>query len=107
VNKMNISSSGLIGVPLDSGIIRVVDMNGKILAKCHDKHVNRKQKKILIYIFFFFFQAHKLMATCCVWSSDESVIFSGGFDRNMWVWGVPRSIATNNSTVYSAPHKAN
>lgn len=71
VNRLAVSSTGLIAIPNDNRSIRIFELNGQ--------RINRLQKR-----------SHRRMVTSCCFKEGSSVcnLFSSGFDRKVFGWNI-------------------
>lgn len=71
VNRLAVSSNGLIAIPNDNRSIRIFELNGQ--------RINRLQKR-----------SHRRMVTSCCFKEGSSVcnLFSSGFDRKVFGWNI-------------------
>ncbi|ODM93041.1 WD repeat-containing protein 37 [Orchesella cincta] len=73
VNRISVSSNGLIAIPHDDRHVRIFDLSGQRLGRL--PRSNR--------------QGHRRMATSCTWGEDQKVnLFTCGFDRVVMAWNV-------------------
>jgi WD40 repeat protein len=77
------NQTGLVAVPSEDKRTRVFDLTGAKRAKM------RSEDKL----------GHRAAVTCAAWSNDESVLFSGSWDRSVQAW----SSASATSSVVGAP----
>ncbi|KAF2076037.1 hypothetical protein CYY_002651 [Polysphondylium violaceum] len=70
INRVSVSGKGIIAIPQDDGRVSVYNIYGNRKGKMRDQYK----------------YGHKCMATATAWSSDDSVIFSSGFDRKTISW---------------------
>jgi WD40 repeat protein len=77
------NQTGLIAVPSEDKRTRVFDLSGAKRAKM------RSEDKL----------GHRAAVTCAAWSNDESVLFSGSWDRSVQAWS---SASVTNSSVVGA-----
>jgi len=77
VNRLSISTiNSWLAVPLDDSRTKVCDVNGKELGRLKSESKRRQ----------------RLMMTSATWSSDETVIFTTGFDKLVVAWGKPKRL---------------
>ncbi|CAG9807043.1 unnamed protein product [Chironomus riparius] len=71
VNRLAVSSNGLIAIPNDNRSIRIFELNGQ--------RISRIQKR-----------SHRRMVTSCCFKEGSSVcnLFSSGFDRKVYGWNI-------------------
>jgi len=73
VNRIGLSSTGLIAVPHDDRHVRIFDLTGQRLARL--PRSNR--------------QGHRRMVTSVAWGEDQKCnLFTCGFDRVVFAWNV-------------------
>jgi len=73
VNRISLSNTGLIAVPLDDRHVRIFDLSGQRLARL--PRSNR--------------QGHRRMVTSSAWGDDQKYnLFTCGFDRVVMAWNV-------------------
>jgi len=79
INRIAVAASNsLLAIPLDDSRTKIAEPNGKVLARLLSKH-----------------HSH-LIVTSAAWSNDESVIFTGGFDKAVIAWAKPKKKPTGN-----------
>lgn len=73
VNRISVSSGGIIAIPHDNRHIRLFDLNGQRLAR-----LPRTSR-----------QGHRRMVSSVAWHEDMTMnLFSSGFDRRVIGWSI-------------------
>lgn len=73
VNRISVSSGGIIAIPHDNRHIRLFDLNGQRLAR-----LPRTSR-----------QGHRRMVSSVAWHEDMPLnLFSSGFDRRVIGWSI-------------------
>lgn len=79
INRLSVSSNGVIAIPHDNRHVRLFDMNGQRLAR-----LPRSSRQGG--------QGHSRMVSCVAWADDNLSnninLFSCGFDRRVFGWAV-------------------
>lgn len=104
VNRVSVSSNGLIAIPHDDRHVRIFDLTGQRLGRLprsnRQVHTYNEIKKTIVkmyllskksinYFSLFLFQGHRRMVTSSAWSEDQKCnLFTCGFDRVVMAWNV-------------------
>lgn len=78
INRLSVSSSGVIAIPHDNRHVRLFDLNGQRLAR-----LPRSSRQGG--------QGHSRMVSCVAWANENSSninLFTCGFDRRVLGWSV-------------------
>lgn len=78
INRLSVSSNGVIAIPHDNRHVRLFDLNGQRLAR-----LPRSSRQGG--------QGHSRMVSCVAWADDHSNninLFTCGFDRRVLGWSV-------------------
>jgi hypothetical protein len=84
VNRLCFSPSGIaLALPADDGSLKSYNLSGELMSRIPRESCTVSSILYIRFLFLIFLQA---ILTSAVWSNDESVLFSSGWDLAITGW---------------------